>query len=391
MLFTNKKKIKSFVILISFLGIIACATKPTHLFYEELDIGIQALSQPLFKGIQTDLGLLGRLHKTLVVIEPFKLIPEQTKGLLNQRIEQVLLKEGQKILSSSVHLAIMTPENLSKAQYVLTGVIDFSHPKTLESTDKPAGDYFHVAATVTNNTRYETVAQSEAWLSGQNLDHTKPLGYQESPMYIKDESQSGQQAQQKGYEAVSTDDLLTQAEKAYENEDYPTAARLFNLAAERYDGRIMRTYAGLYETYLKLEDTQAAEETFHHLLAVSIKENNKLNLKLLFSAHSIEFINDEALREQYTRWLKQIGDYFSQTNLCIQIEGHSSRTEDFQLALTRAQRVEKLIRVNAPALLYKLKAVGKGAKENVVGSSSNDLRNAIDRRVEFIIVDCSQI
>jgi hypothetical protein len=41
--------------------------------------------------------------------------------------------------------------------------------------------------------------------------------------------------------------------------------------------------------------------------------------------------------------------------------------------------------------MQKSRAIGKGFEENLVGSGTDDLRDAIDRRVEFVVIDCSQL
>jgi hypothetical protein len=36
-----------------------------------------------------------------------------------------------------------------------------------------------------------------------------------------------------------------------------------------------------------------------------------------------------------------------------------------------------------------LRVEGAGARENLIGLGSDDLRDVLDRRVEFIVVDCN--
>jgi hypothetical protein len=76
----------------------------------------------------------------------------------------------------------------------------------------------------------------------------------------------------------------------------------------------MKTYAGLYETNYKLQNMSAAEEAFGQLLAVSVKENSKLNVKFLFDVNAIDFIDNSSLRHQYSVWLLQLNKFFKDNN-----------------------------------------------------------------------------
>ena len=44
-----------------------------------------------------------------------------------------------------------------------------------------------------------------------------------------------------------------------------------------------------------------------------------------------------------------------------------------------------------PQAPQKTRAFGRGFKENVIGSGSDDAQDAIDRRAEFQVVDCASL
>lgn len=231
--------------------------------------------------------------------------------------------------------------------------------------------------------------------------------YQDSPMYLKDKhiastatttattakNMVGELANKESYDSLDTNTLLMKAESLYKNQDYNKALSLFNLAVKRPDNeQLMKTYAGIYQTNLQLKHQQAAKEAFGKLLAVSVEENKKLNLKFLFSVNSTEFINDAELRNEYSFWLRQIANYFDNNALCFQIEGHSSFTEEqnnSNLSLLRAQKIQQLIKASVPAVIQRSKVVGKGGyHDNIVGTNTNNVMDTIDRRVEIVIGDC---
>jgi outer membrane protein OmpA-like peptidoglycan-associated protein len=50
--------------------------------------------------------------------------------------------------------------------------------------------------------------------------------------------------------------------------------------------------------------------------------------------------------------------------------------------------MQRLIEAQAREMTGKLQAVGMGYRENIVGSGTDDLRDALDRRVEFKVRSC---
>jgi outer membrane protein OmpA-like peptidoglycan-associated protein len=74
------------------------------------------------------------------------------------------------------------------------------------------------------------------------------------------------------------------------------------------------------------------------------------------------------------------------------VVGHTSRTGSARanetLSRQRAELVQKLLEQNTRALSARLSASGVGSKEALVGLGTDDLRDALDRRVEFRVIDC---
>jgi len=388
------KKIVQFTLLLLLINLVACSTKgPTPTFYAHLDKGIQTLVHNLFKKIKKDVGLWGSLRETSVVLEPFVDKASGQVVQINSAIEQIIRQETQQHFNR-LTLKQMTEEHLATAHYILSGALHWEHAQTADT-----GRYIQVSASILATDSKKIIAEHHVWIHESQLDATALGQYQESPVYLEEHQlpptetplSPAQQALKQQSADLSTDTLLTQAETAYQEEDFERALVLFQLATEREDGRTLRTYAGLYDTYFKLDNLQAAEQTFSQLLTASIREHQQLNLKLLFAVDSVEFIDDPQLRQQYAIWLTQIGAFLSQHDYCFQIEGHSTPKEEPQLALARAQWVHQQLQAEFPDIVLKTRAVGQGAKDNIIGSGSHDLRDAIDRRVEFVMIDCDKL
>jgi len=78
---------------------------------------------------------------------------------------------------------------------------------------------------------------------------------------------------------------------------------------------------------------------------------------------------------------------------CLTIVGHTSKTgtEQFndRLSTQRAVTIQTRIEAPAPEKEGRLSSVGVGFRENLVGSGTDDLRDALDRRVEFKVRTCN--
>jgi outer membrane protein OmpA-like peptidoglycan-associated protein len=364
---------------------------------------IRALTNNLLSQVQTDKGeLLGMLSKTTIVLDPFVDATSGEVVKVSRRIEELILEEGHKNFSQFA-LNRVTPDNLRDAEYVISGAINFTIYEVVDATKKDK--YYRVSSSVFNKKTGKIIANAKVWLAEKELDYTPVPAYKDSPVYLKDrridslvtttETPAGQKADREYYESLDTNALLVQADTAYETKNYEKTALLLDIAAKRPEGQLMKTYAGAYEANLKLGKSEKANQMFRKLLELNVKENKKLNLKFLFSVNKMEFIEDDDLRQQYSSWLHQINQFFKDNNYCFHIVGHSSHTGaaeyNKKLSLERAKKVQKLMQADFPQTMQKSRAIGKGFEENLVGSGTDDLRDAIDRRVEFVVIDCSQL
>lgn len=364
---------------------------------------MRALINDLLQQLRNDQGILGGLRQTKMVLDPFVDIHSGEVVKVSRQMEQIIFDELRNHFNS-ISIERLTSQNIREAHYVINGLINFEDYEVSDSS--PSEKYYHVFSSVINLSTAKIIASSNTWISEKELDYTPTAVYQDSPMYLKDKrldsrvhiakSAVGKSTQpEEYYNSLDTSALLVEADTVYENNDYEQALLLFNTAASRADGQIMKTYAGLYETYRKLNQKKDAEQALAKLLSVSVQETHKLNMKFLFKVNSADFIEETALRQEYSFWLQQIIKYFQNNDRCFQIVGHSSHTGtatyNDKLSLSRAKKVQQLMKIDFPAVLQRAKAVGKGFRENLVGSGTDDARDAIDRRVEIVVVSCSKL
>jgi len=184
---------------------------------------------------------------------------------------------------------------------------------------------------------------------------------------------------------------VNEANMAYTAGKVEEAHKLYEEARPLADDGDLRVLNGLYLTNWQLGNRDAARKAFDKLVDSGL-EQKRLPLKLLFQPGKTAFNQVGDLPEQYRIWLSALAQEGAQSNVCIKVVGHTSRTGSARLneALSR-QRAEVVMRMLAQdkrALAGRMTATGVGSKEALIGLGTDDLRDALDRRVEFRVVDC---
>jgi len=392
----NNRPLMILLIGLASLLLIACLPeKPEPVQKQPLKFyaAIPILASHLLSQVNQNQGILSSLGHTTLVLDPFIEASSGEVVKVSRQIEDIFIAKTQQDFKNMT-MTQMTPKNLVRANYLVSGVLLFDNFQGHNSPDQKK--YYHVSSSVIDLKTGKIVANSEVWLSDTQLDNLPVL---DSPLLTKDKRTDslvktatkpvGELAEKEYYDSLETQALLAEAETAYEKSDYQTALTLFNAAAKREDGRIMKTYAGLYRTHLKLKDMNAAEQAFSELVAIGMAEKN-LSAKFLFAVNSTNFPPNSD--REYTLWLRQIGQHFARSDRCLHIIGHSSRTggRDYNLKLSkqRAQSIQTRLKNNFLQVMEKSVALGRGFDQCINCAGTDDAKDAVDRRVEFKIIDC---
>ena len=397
-----KKIISSVCFIFTLFTISSCAiiqaTRPDE-SSQMLESAIQNITMGLMWQVIKEQGFLAffKNNKTLIVIDPFVNADSGEVLKASADIEKIIVQTGMSNFGRFDFIR-MTYENLTKADYTMNGAIRLVHPEKTDSGE----EYYNISASVINLKTGMVVGRSDMSIYDKSLDYTATSFYKDSPMYIKDAPLEGSiktsagsvgaEADKDYYDSLSIIAVLVEAETAYEKKDYEGALRLLKIAADRPDGQLMKTYAGLYSAYSRLKQMDMAEKIFTKLLTISVEKNHILSVKFLFDVDSVAFWRDPSLKEHYAIWIRQMGTYFNSSDYCLQVIGHCSRsgTERYNenLSSERAQKIQELLLPYFPLVKKRSEAVGKGYKENIVGSGTDDDRDSIDRRVEFKVIKC---
>lgn len=245
------------------------------------------------------------------------------------------------------------------------------------------------------------VAQSAARFTATDLDATPTSFYSDSPSLVRDrsvdgylktvETPKGSLADTLYVEQLPTAALLASALEEYNAGRWDSALAGYTAAAARQDGQTLRTFNGLYLTYMRLKRPADAEAAFGKIVALGLATNN-LAVKLLFRPGSTDFVSDPAVSTSYAMWLRQIARGAMSSRTCLSVIGHTSASGSAAvndpLSVARARAVKARLVREAAALEPRLTVKGVGARNNIVGTGVDDASDSVDRRVEFGVEPC---
>ncbi len=290
----------------------------------------------------------------------------------------------------------MNQDAMTNAHYVIIGVMKQEHYYGSQAK------FPHLFLSVLDMRSSTIVAHSEVWMSNQNMEIRATPLFSDSPMYLKDArvkalietalAAAGSTVSKEYFDSLEATALLSEASEAYDAGDYILAVGLFARAADKPDGLTMKTFAGLYQSFLKLQKNHEAEEAFAKLAEIGIMNGN-LSIKFLFKVNDTEFFGNPDELSEYQIWIRQIASEIHKANTCVEIIGHASRSGsanyNIKLSQRRAEAIMNKFQKTYPGISKKISALGKGFGENIIGTGTDDMRDAIDRRVEFKIIRCN--
>ncbi|TMH54734.1 MAG: OmpA family protein [Betaproteobacteria bacterium] len=283
---------------------------------------------------------------------------------------------------------------LGKAQYLLAA--------TLTPIDAAkASATFRISLSLTDIKTGFVVAQSAARVRSEGVDTTPTPFYRDSPSLTKDrvvegqirtaQTPTGSAADEFYMSRLPINALISEGSNRYEAGNYAEALRYYETAAARPEGQQLRVLNGLYLANTQLGRTDDAEKAFAKIVALGLATNS-LSVKFLFKPGSLDFLADPKISGAYAMWLRLVAREVAASKACLNIVGHTSHTGNEQfnerLSLQRAVSIQRKIETLAPETAGRLVSVGMGFPENLVGSGTDDLRDALDRRVEFKVRNC---
>ena len=246
----------------------------------------------------------------------------------------------------------------------------------------------------------KTVAKGVARVRMEGVDSTPTRFFRDSPAWTDD-------AQIKGYintcqatkvgdpispvyvDGIVTAAMISEATDAYNAGRYRDAAELYARARNTATGKQLRVLNGLYLANWKLGRQPLAAAAFGEAVDHGLA-NNRLGVKFLFQPGSTSLESGGAVSPPYAMWLQQIAGQSARRGACLEVAGNASKTGfaavNERLSLLRAEHVKGRLEANAPTLSGRVIAHGVGSQANLIGTGTDDLTDALDRRVEFKVL-----
>lgn len=149
--------------------------------------------------------------------------------------------------------------------------------------------------------------------------------------------------------------------------------------------------AAVYRCHWQLQQPKAAQVAFGRFIAHELSQG-RLPLKLLFQPGESRYLADPRVSGPYGMWLRQLAGALLGSTSCLSLIGHAGASAFEQktadLPLRRAQAVQRQLEALAPALAGRLRSEAATPAEVLIGSASDDWRDALDRRVSFKLRPC---
>ena len=241
---------------------------------------------------------------------------------------------------------------------------------------------------------------ARAKIEGVNLTPLPHL--QDAPAWTKDPSvdayvrtcqatKPGDRIDPAYLDGILAASLIAEASDLFDGGRYQEAIDVYRSALSTPKGDQLRVHNGIYSASWKLGRRADAERAFGEAVRVGLA-NQRLGVKFLFRPGTTDFVTDPRLNAPYPMWMSQIAQRAVAQAACLQVVGHTSPTGpeplNERLSVLRAENVKNRLERESPKLKGRVIASGVGSREKLVGTGTDDVRDALDRRVEFKVVPC---
>jgi outer membrane protein OmpA-like peptidoglycan-associated protein len=294
----------------------------------------------------------------------------------------------------------LTRQALNDKPLLLIGTLT---PVNIERSLNTVPDAFRVWLTVIDLRTGRVVAKQ---IDRSTIDSVNPEPlkfYSDSPTWHKDKTvlgyinscqintKIGDPADPEYLARLPAAAVVNEAILAYSAGRVPAANQLYKEAATLADPGDLRVLNGLYLTSWQLGQREDARNAFSKLVASGL-DLKRVPMKFLFQPGGTNFNAVGDLPQQYQIWVGALAQEIGKAQSCVRVVGHTSRTGaasvNERLSRQRAETMQRMLERSNRALGTRLSAAGVGSREALVGLGTDDQRDALDRRVEFRVVDC---
>ena len=298
---------------------------------------------------------------------------------------------------------VFNRDTLAATPLLLIGTLTAINTK---NTTSDAADAFRICLRLVDLKTGKVVAKSVERATVDSVNAEPMPVFRDSPTWHKDKTvnayiKSCQGTQNVGDAAdpaylakLPAAAMINEAQIAYGANRMADALRMYKEASALAEPDDLRVLNGLYLTSWRLGRQKDATEVFRRIAAFGIGAR-QLPLKILFATGKAVPVALPDLQAQYTIWVREVAQVTQTGGTCLRVIGHTSKTgsaaANEALSVQRAGYVQGRLEHSAPKLRGKVASEGLGSRENLIGLGTDDLRDALDRRVEFRVVDCPAV
>jgi outer membrane protein OmpA-like peptidoglycan-associated protein len=309
------------------------------------------------------------------------------------------LAELLRVHRPDLQLQPLSPAAVQRAPWVLIGTFT---PINATGAAQGTKDAYRICLALADMASGKIVAKGFARARTDGVDITPTLFYQESPTWMNEALTEGYIKSCQGTRAgdpinpvylqgIEAAAQIYQGISAFQAGRYREAIQSYRRALELPQGVQLRALNGLYLAHLRLGDMPGASEAFGRIVDFGLARQ-RLAVKFLFRPSTSGFVADAAVSGAYPMWLDHLAKSTAKSGACLEVVGHTSRTGpeplNERLSLLRAETVRNRLIAIAPALKERSIADGVGSRQPLVGLGTDDLRDALDRRVVFVPRSC---
>ena len=356
---------------------------------------IARAGEELFKQARAELGAEPRA----LVVDPLIDANTGAQTVSTARMgTQLELIAKRKYVSWSVKP--LTRQALAAKPLLLIGTLT---PVNIERATDTVPDAFRVWLTLIDLRTGRVVAKQIDRATVDSVNPEPLKYYSDSPTWHKDKTvlgyinscqvntKIGDPADPEYLAHLPAAAVVNEAILAYGDGKIPLANKLYKEAEPLADRGDLRVLNGLYLTSWQLGQHDAAKDAFSRLVEAGLALK-RLPMKILFQPGKTSFNEIGDLPQQYQIWIASLAQQAGNISACLRIVGHTSRTGSARanelLSRKRAETMQRMLEQRNRTLTTRLSASGVGSKEALVGLGTDDQRDALDRRVEFRVVDC---
>ena len=294
----------------------------------------------------------------------------------------------------------LTRANLSNGPLLLVGTLTAVNTRNVATE---TADAFRACLVLVDLRSGKLIAKKVDRATAGSVNAEPTAFYRDTPTWTRDKTVSGYIKTCQGSVPGDAIDpnyllrlpaaaLLNEATIAYTEGKLADAYRLYHDARGVAEPDDLRVLNGLYITSWRTGKKKEAADAFNQIVAVGL-DAKRLPIKMFFNPGATTLLKNADLQAQYALWMREVATQVGGRESCMKVVGHTSKTGSAAANETLSQRRAAVIKQSLERenrkLVTRLTSEGVGSRENLVGLGTDDLRDALDRRVEFRTVDCS--